>query len=135
MNALSAGLVYAALSFAIGATLGPVRELALAPRIGGLPAALLEAGAMAALLWLAARLVLARLEPPPTPRSRAVVAGMAVGCVLALEVALGIALDATGLAANRPPRGGTEQAIGLALLLWLAILPFLVRRGHAVAVP
>ena len=53
-----AGLRYGALAFLAGAVLGPVRELLLAPAIGGLPAALLEAGAMAVLVFLAARSVL-----------------------------------------------------------------------------
>ena len=135
MNAFSAGLVYAALAFAIGATLGPVRELALAPRIGAVPAAALEAAAMAVLLWAAARFVLARLMPAPTAGARAAIAAVALACVVALELGLGLVVDATGLSASRPPRGEAERAIGLALLAWLALLPFVVRRGHAVALP
>ncbi|MBR0662431.1 hypothetical protein GXW75_24460, partial [Roseomonas oryzicola] len=55
MNAARAGVLYGGLAFAAGAVLGPLRELLLAPRIGGLAAALAEAAAMAGLLWLAAR--------------------------------------------------------------------------------
>ncbi|WP_137125744.1 hypothetical protein [Roseomonas sp. HF4] len=134
MTPLRAGLVYAALAFLAGMALGPVRELALAPRIGGLPAALAEATAMAALLWVMARAVMARLAPPPSASRRAVVAAVALAVVLALEAALGAVFEATGLAATRAPRGGAERAVGLALLAWLAVLPFLVRR-HARALP
>ncbi|WP_431267194.1 hypothetical protein [Dankookia sp. P2] len=34
----------------------------------------------------------------------------------------------SGLAAQRPPRGGVEEAIGFALLGWLAAQPFRVQR-------
>jgi hypothetical protein len=134
MTPLRAGLIYAALAFLAGTVLGPLRELALAPRIGGLPAALLEAAAMAALLWAAARAVLARLAPPPSAGRRAVVAAVALAVVLALDTALGFAFEATGLAATRAPRGAAERAVGIALLAWLAALPFLLRR-HARPLP
>jgi hypothetical protein len=113
--------------------LGPLRELVLAPRIGGMPAALAEAVAMAGLLWLAARLATATV--PPERATRAVVAGVALGLVvLVLEVALGVALEMSGLASARAPRSLAELAVGWALLAWLAVLPFLVRR-HARALP
>ena len=134
MSAPAAGLAYAALAFLIGALLGPLRELVLAPRIGGLPAALAEAAVMAGLILGAARFVMARVAPPLTPRARAMVAGIALVLVLGLEAMLGMALAASGLAALRAPRGMAEQAVGLPLLGWLAALPFLLRR-HARALP
>lgn len=134
MNPAAAGLFYGALAFAIGAVLGPVRELVLAPLIASLPAAVLEALVMAALLVLAARAAIARLAGPPTARARGIVAGVAVALVLLLEALLGFAFDATGLAATRVPQGAAEHAVGAALLAWFAVLPFLLRR-HARAVP
>src|SRR5689334_389973 len=50
------GLLYGVLAFLCGAVLGPIRELLLAPRIGGLPAALAEGAVLAVALFLAARL-------------------------------------------------------------------------------
>lgn len=131
MNAARAGVLYGGLAFAAGAVLGPLRELLLAPRIGGLAAALVEAAAMAGLLWLAARRAVAGIE---ALRARAVVATLGLVVVLALEALLALAFDATGLAAARTPRGLAEQGIGVALLAWLFVLPFLVRR-RAVALP
>ncbi|NKE19346.1 hypothetical protein [Neoroseomonas oryzicola] len=131
MNAARAGVLYGGLAFAAGAVLGPLRELLLAPRIGGLAAALAEAAAMAGLLWLAARRAVAGVE---ALRARAVVATLGLVVVLALEALLALAFDASGLAAARAPRGLAEQGIGVALLAWLFALPFLVRR-HAVALP
>jgi hypothetical protein len=129
----AAGLSYGALAFAAGAVLGPVRELVLAPQLGGLPAALAEAALMAALLWLAARASVGRLAERPA-RARAVVAGVAVAVVLGCELALGLVLDQTGLADARVPRDLAERLVGLPLLAWVAALPFLVRRD-ARAVP
>ena len=131
MNAARAGVLYGGLAFAAGAVLGPLRELLLAPRIGGLAAALVEAAAMAGLLWLAARRAVAGIE---ALRARAVVATLGLVVVLALEALLALAFDASGLAAARAPRGLAEQGIGVALLAWLFALPFLVRR-RAVALP
>lgn len=131
MNAARAGVLYGGLAFAAGAVLGPLRELLLAPAIGGLAAALAEAAAMAGLLWLAARRAVASIE---ALRARAVVATLGLVVVLALEALLALAFDASGLAATRAPRGLAEQGIGVALLAWLFALPFLVRR-HAVALP
>lgn len=131
MSAARAGLRYGAAAFAAGGVLGPLRELVLAPRIGGMAAAGAEAAAMAALLWISARWAIAA----PAPRgARAVVAAVALGLVLALEAALGLMLEASGLAAARAPRGLAERSVGLLLLAWLVVLPFLVRR-HARALP
>lgn len=121
------GLLYGALAFAAGGLLGPVRELLLAPRIGATAAALTEALAMAVLLWFAARFVVGRL-PVPTPRARLLVAGGALAVVIACDLALGLALDAGGLSAQRAPRGLATQLVGLALLGWLVAMPFAVRR-------
>jgi hypothetical protein len=123
----SAGLTYGALAFGAGAVLGPLRELVLAPALGGLPAALAEAAALALLLWLAARAALGRLAMRPA-RARAVVACVAVALVVGCDLALGLVLDLSGLADAREPRALAERLVGLPLLAWLAALPFLVRR-------
>lgn len=121
-----AGLAYGALAFLAGAVLGPVRELVLAPLIGGLPAALAEAAAMAVLLWFAAR----RTVPPDAPgwQARAVMAAVALAVVLLAEATLTAVLDASGLSATRAPRSAAERAVGLPLLAWMVALPFLPRR-------
>ncbi|WP_146217157.1 hypothetical protein [Falsiroseomonas bella] len=119
-----AGLAFGAVAFLAGAVLGPLRELALAPRLGGLAAAWIEAAAMAFLLWLAAR---ATVQPGSSLRDRALIAALALTIVLLAEAALSWIFAATGLAAARAPRGAAEQVPGLVLLLWLVALPFLRR--------
>jgi hypothetical protein len=129
---IAAGLLYGALAFAAGALLGPLRELVLAPRLGAALAALAELPAMALLLWLAARHAVARLPAAP-PRARAGVAATGLAVVVACELALGAALEASGLAAGRAPRDATLRLVGLALLAWLAAMPFLVHRRAVAA--
>jgi hypothetical protein len=120
-----AGLAFGALAFLAGAVLGPLRELVLAPRLGGLAAAWIEAAGMALLLWLAAG---ATLPAAASLRARALIAALALTVVLLAEAALSWIFAATGLAAARAPRGAAEQLPGLLLLLWLVALPFLRRR-------
>ena len=123
-----AGLRYGAIAFALGAVLGPVRELLLAAVLGGLAAALVEAAAMAALLSLAARHVLDRLPPRQGWAARSAVAAAGLAVVLLAEAALSLLLEASGVAAARAPRSGAERAVGLLPLAWFAALPFLLRR-------
>lgn len=126
---IAPGLLYGLLGLLCGAVLGPIREWLLAPVIGGLPAALLEGAVMAVALFVVARVAARRLPPRAgrDPRAAMAVAGVAV--VLAGEFALSLVLDATGLSAQRAPRGGMEALVGLLLLGWLAALPFRVRQG------
>ena len=123
-----AGLRYGFLAFLAGAVLGAVRELLLAPAVGGLPAALFEAAVMAMLILLAARSVLDRLPPRQGWEARAAMAGAGLAVVLLAEAALGLALEASGIADARAPRSLAERAVGLPLLLWFAALPLLLRR-------
>lgn len=121
---MGAGLRFGGLAFLAGALLGPMRELLLAPWIGGLSAAWMEAGALAMLVWLAARASLPRGQSA----GAAAVAGLvALAVVLAAEAALSLAFATSGLAAAREPREPEELVPGYLLLAWVAVLPLLVR--------
>lgn len=123
-----AGLRYGTLAFLAGLALGAVRELLLAPAIGGLPAALVEGAALAALLPLAARSVLDRMPPRQGRPARLAMAAAGLLVVLAGEAVLYVALQAGGIAEARAPRAPAELAVGPVLLLWFATLPFILRR-------
>jgi hypothetical protein len=123
-----AGLRYGALALFAGAVLGLVRELLLAPSLGGLAAALLEGAAMALLLPLAARRVLDRMPPRQGAGARLALAAAGLAVVLAAEAALSFLFEASGIAEARAPRSPAELAVGQALLLWFAALPLLLRR-------
>ncbi len=122
---IRAGLRLGGLAFLVGMALGPIRELLLAPRIGGLAAAWAEGVVMGLALWWLAR----RGVPPGlAPGVRLGLGVVAVATGLLAEAALGLALQASGLAAGRVERGIAETLPGLLLLLWLGVLPLLVRR-------
>ena len=123
-----AGLRYGAYAFLLGAVFGAVRELLLAPRLGGVAAALLAAAAMAALLPLVARRVLDRLPPRQGREARAAMAAAGLALVVLAEIALGVALEASGIAGARAPRSPAERAVGPAVLVWFTLLPLLLRR-------
>jgi hypothetical protein len=123
-----AGLRYGAIAFLLGAALGSVRELLLAPSFGGLAAALVEAAAMAVVLPLVARRVLDRLPPRQGWDARGAMAAAGLALVLGAELALGLALEASGIDAARAPRSAGERAVGPLVLAWFAALPLLQRR-------
>jgi hypothetical protein len=123
-----AGLRYGFLAFLMGAATGMVRELFLAPSLGGLAAALLEGAAMAVLLPLAARSVLDRLPPRQGPAVRLALAAAGLAVVFAGEAVLFLLFESSGIAEARAPRSLAERAVGPALLLWFAALPLLLRR-------
>ncbi len=120
---LTAGLRLGGYAFAAGMLLGPIRELVLAPAMGGLAAASLEAVLLMAVIALAARLA---LRPPPAVPWAAALG--AVGLVVGAEVLLGLLFTLLAPAMERVPRSLAEQAVGLVPLAWLAAQPFL-RRG------
>ncbi len=122
-SSLTTGLRLGAYAFAAGMLLGPIRELVLAPAMGGLAAAALEAMLLMAVIALAARLV---LRPPPAVPWVAALG--AVGLVVGAEVLLGLLFTLLAPAMERVPRSLAEQAVGLLPLAWLAAQPFLRRR-------
>ncbi len=123
-----AGLRYGTTAFLLAVVSGAVRELFLAPLLGGLAAALLEAAVLAALLPLVARGILDRMPPRQGWEVRAAMAVAGLALVLAGELTLATALDVSGIAEARAPRSVEERAVGLPLLAWLAALPLLLRR-------
>jgi len=123
-----AGLLYGAYAFLLGAVLGSVRELFLAPVLGGLAAALMEGATMAVLLPLAAWRILERMPPRQGWEVRAAMAAAGLALVVLAEIALDVALEASGIAGARAPRSPAERAVGPAVLVWFAAQPLLLRR-------
>lgn len=122
---IGAGLRLGGSGFLAGLVSGPVRELVLAPHIGGVPAAWLECAVLAPVLaWIAWRC----LHTDVTLPARAGVGAVALATTLLCEAALGLAFEASGLAGSRAPRGLAEQLPGILLLGWLALLPVWMRR-------
>lgn len=129
-SALSAAALYVLAVFGLGLVLGPVRELVLAPRLGALAAALLEAPLVLGFAWFAAGWLLRRRAVPPGPARRAMsVAALAL--VLLVEFAAGSVLRGWDLAAWRAHLGTPEGRLSLALYGLFALWPALQRQPVA----
>jgi hypothetical protein len=125
------GLAYFTVVFAAGFVLGVLRVLFLTPRFGERIAELAEMPVMLAVVVVAARSVTQRFAIPPTAAARIGVGVLALGCLLAAELVLAVALQDRSLAeyiASRDPISGT---VYLAMLVLFAAMPVLVGRSGA----
>lgn len=119
--AAAPGALYFAVCFAAGTVMGPIRVLALEPRLGRAAAVALEAPMMLLVSVLAARAVLRRW-PEVSPLA---VGAVGLGLLLVAEAALAVALDRPSPLAL--PRG-LADGIGLALMVAFALIPACLAR-------
>jgi hypothetical protein len=122
-----AALAYTGLAFALGFLLGPLRELLLAPRLGRLPALMMELPVMLAFCWWLAPRVMRRV-PPGLARLRAGLA--ALGFLLVLEFAIGQALRDFTLAEWLAHFASREGALTLLGYIAFALIPWLRGAAH-----
>ncbi|HEV2493642.1 MAG TPA: hypothetical protein VG204_11305 [Terriglobia bacterium] len=128
MRILKAATLYFALVFGTGFVLGTIRVLWIVTRLGERTAELAESPVMLAVSFLAARWVLRRLSLPSAPAVRLGVGLIALGFLVAAELAVVFWLRRLTLAeyaASRDPVSGT---VYLASLAAFAVMPLLVAR-------
>jgi hypothetical protein len=128
MQALKPGLVYFLLVFGAGFVLGTVRVLLIVPHVGERAAELLEMPLMLIATVLAARWITRRFPEPRNHTARLAIGGIALGLMLAGELAVGIGLrgmTAADVMLNRDPVSGTAYYMSLLLF---AVMPSLVSR-------
>jgi len=128
MQALKSGIIYFLLVFGAGFVLGTVRVLLIVPLIGDRAAELLEMPLMLLATVLAARWVTRRFPEPRTSAARLSIGGIALGLMLAGELAVGIGLRGMTPAEvflNRDPVSGTAYYVSLVLF---AVMPWIVSR-------
>ena len=128
MQLLKPGSIYFLLVFGAGFVLGTVRVLLIVPHIGDRAAELLEMPLMLLATVLAARWITRRFPEPRTSVAKLAIGGIALGLMLAGEMAVGIGLrdmTAADVILNRDPVSGT--AYYLSLLLFAA-MPWLISR-------
>lgn len=126
--AAGAGLAYALLALAAGWVLGPLRELVVAPRLGPMPALMLEAPLMLAACALAARWTARRFAVPTQIGPRAVMGLAALAVLLAAELAGSMALRGLSPGAWLARAATPQGLIPLGLFLLFAAMPLLLRR-------
>ena len=124
---IRAAALYVLAVFGLGMLLGPIRELVLAPRLGALPAALIEAPLVLGFAWLAARFLLRRHAIPPGAPRR-VIAAAALVLVLLVEFAAGHLLRGWDLAAWGAHLATPAGWLSLALYGLFALWPLLQRQ-------
>ncbi|MBK9307079.1 MAG: hypothetical protein IPM58_08330 [Nitrospira sp.] len=122
------GFVYFLLVFGTGFVLGTIRVLLIVPLVGHRTAELLEMPLMLIATVLAARWTIRRFSEPRTSAARLSIGGIALGLMLAGELAVGIGLRGMTVAEvflNRDPSSGTAYYVSLILF---AVMPWLVSR-------
>lgn len=136
---IKAGVTYFALAFGAGFALGAIRVPFLVPRLGERVAELIEMPFMFVVILLSARFIIRRFSLPTAVPARLGAGFLALGMLLAAEVALAVLLQDRTLGeyvASRDPVSGT---VYLALLAIFATMPLILARSasaaHAVAQP
>ncbi|SDB70303.1 hypothetical protein [Belnapia rosea] len=120
---LRAGAAYAAAMFGLGALLGLLRELVLAPRLGATAAAAIEAVPMLLGMAILAPLIAGRLAVPPALPARLGMGAAGLLLLILAESALDVLVrgQTLWLERMRSPAGW----IGLGLLAAFAAMPAL----------
>jgi hypothetical protein len=128
MQVLTPGTIYFLLVFGAGFVLGTGRVLLIVPSLGDRAAELVEMPLMLLATVLAARWITRRFPEARTSASRLAIGGIALGLMLASEMAVGIGLrgmTAAEVILNRDPVSGTAYYLSLILF---AAMPWMVSR-------
>jgi hypothetical protein len=128
MQTLTPGIIYFLLVFRAGFVLGTIRALLIVPHVGHRAAELLEMPLMLIAMVRAARWISSRYPEPRKSAARLAIGRIALGLMLAGEIAVGIGLQgmtAAEVILNRDPVSGTAYYVSLILF---AAMPWIVSR-------
>jgi len=127
-RAVEAGVTYFAIVFAAGFVLGTVRVLLLVPRVGELPAALLELPVMLGISWFVCAKLIARYQVPPRIPPRLTMGAVAFGLLMLAELALSLTLFGRSLHDFARGYATLEGMFGLAGQVLFGLFPVIRRR-------
>lgn len=125
---LAAALAYFAATFAVAFALGALREIVVAPRLGGLAAVALEVPILLTVSWLTAGWTVRRFAVSERVSARLVMGAVAFGLLQAAELAFAVALGtppSVYLGAVATAKG----ALGMAAQVAFALIPLVVGRA------
>ena len=126
---LAAAVAYFAVAFGAGFVLGALREIVVAPRLGGLAAVALEVPIMLAIARIAAGALVRRFAVPAGIAPRLAMGGIAFVLLQIAEILLAASFGATP-ADYASGFLTAKGALGLAAQIVFAVLPVAVdRRG------
>ncbi len=128
MASVLGGLVYFAITFAVGFLLGVVRQLFLAPALGDTAGLLIEAPLILVTAYYVARAVVRGLPVPSTTIDRLVVGGVGLSALLATEYAMAAVLRGWTLQQWLEALATRNGAISLAMFSVFAVIPLIVQR-------
>jgi hypothetical protein len=128
---LRAGALYFCLVFVVGWVLGPIRELLIVPHAGRTAGVLIEAPLMLAAMILAARWTTRRLAVAPTLGTRITAGLVALGLLLAAEVAGARWLRGQPIRDYLAGFASIPGGASLVLFLVFAAMPAIVMRCEA----
>ncbi len=115
--------IYVAIAFAAGFAFGVFREMAVRPRLGETAALLIEAPAMLAVSFFAARWIVARYMPASRLRDRIGMGVIALALLIGLEIAGSALLRGLDPGAWLAQLATVRGLITLALFAAFAALP------------
>lgn len=122
------GLAYFVLVFLVGTGLGIVRTSLMEPRLGAVPATLIELPIMLGASWLICSWVLARLAVPADAASRLLMGGLAFAILMVAELALTLFVAGGSIAGHFSAYRDPAHLLGLAGQLIFAAFPLLGAR-------
>jgi hypothetical protein len=126
---LAAGAAWFGAMFALGFLLGPVRILALEPRLGATGAVLVEAVPMTAAMILLAPRIAALFDVPRAIAPRLLMGGVGLVLLMLAETVLDALLRGRGPALWLERAGTPDGLVYFALLGLFALMPLLRRRA------
>ena len=129
MRATIAGAAYFALVMSVGFGLGAVRTLYVAPRLGEVPAVLIELPVILTAAWLLCGWLLRRFAVPPDWRDRLVMGGLGFVLLMAAETAMSYYLFDRPLAEQLQLLTEPAGALGLLGQFIFATFPLFHRSG------
>ena len=91
-SSIKAGVAYFLIVFTVGFFLGTLRVLFLIPRVGTLPATLIEIPFMLATSWVVCGALVSRFRLSSDPLSRSTMGFVAFGLLMSAEAALAVSL-------------------------------------------
>lgn len=128
MTMSRAGLRYFALVFGAGFVLGAIRVPLVVPRLGERLAELIEMPFLLAAIVVAARHVVGRFAAPPSRTTLLGLGFIALGLLIAAEVALAVVLARQSLRQYIASRDPVSFGVYLAMLLLFALMPYILGR-------
>jgi len=128
VKTLQAGFAYFGIVFAAGLVLGPLRVLALEPRVGSRAAELMELPLMLVVIVYAARWIVRRFLRSASRRARLAAGAVALASTLAAELTLVVPVRGLTVAEYFATRDPVAGGAYYAMLAVFALMPLLVCR-------